>query len=97
MRGVMMDLELRSPSPRPSPPGSGRAFRRTVNISESPLHALRLHQSCGEPPKKIERSQGPMADDKAPSPGEEGRGQGERSSKFAVPLTLWSALARRRL
>jgi hypothetical protein len=88
-------MELRSPSPRPSPPGRGRAVRCVKNISESPLQSPLSLLFCQKPDNNLWQPNYLMADDDSPSPGGEGRGEGGRFTHF--PPTRAFASLRRRL
>ena len=93
-------LFKRSPSPRPSPPGRGRAVGRILRFLrlrlQSPLHfrlRSKRHNYFEHP-----RTLWPV--NVSPSPGGEGRGEGGRQCNFIpfstlLPLRLLTSAATR--
>jgi hypothetical protein len=92
-------LVERSPSPRPSPPGRGRALRRVAEFRFSSLQSLLSFRFGSKTHHKWECVYSLKAAHVSPSPGGAGRGEGGRQSNLIhlAISTHPSASLRRRL
>jgi hypothetical protein len=77
-------LAQRSPSPRPSPPGRGRTVRRALTLRGLQLQSPLLFHSWEKRSDKWTRPDRPKTANGSPSPGGEGRGEGERHTIFVT-------------
>jgi hypothetical protein len=75
---VCMQKEMGSPSPRPSPPGEGESFARVCR-DERVGGGAALEIKCKTALAATKWAKGGESNDVSPSPGGEGRGEGERS------------------
>ncbi len=93
---VKMVSGSRFPSPQPSPRGRGRAIRSGCLFLKPSLQ-LPAFFFCGRMPEdSLRRPRNVDAGDDSPSPGGEGRGEGERLAGLAASFARRSTFPQRR-